>query len=220
VNAADFLINAAGWAGQACFFSRFLVQWIASERVRRSIVPSVFWHFSLAGSVLSAFYAWLGPSHDVVFVASYVFNIVVYVRNLALAGRPNTGLRPLPLTLLALAIAASAALAFTKDPKVQAMLSQESVTWLALGVIGQGLWVSRFLLQWILAERRGRSELPPVFFIVSLVGSFLLLAYAIHKRDAVLIAGQIPGPIVYGRNLILQRRSAGQGAEEELQPRQ
>ena len=204
---ADFAIRAAGWLGQACFFSRFLIQWIASERVKRSIVPSVFWHFSLAGSVLSALYAWLGPSHDVVFVASYVFNIVIYLRNLALAGRPNTGLKPLPLTALALAIAASAALAFTRDPKVAAMIGGESPVWLAVGVAGQILWASRFLLQWILAERRGRAELPPIFFLVSLPGSLLLLAYAIHKLDPVLIAGQIPGPIVYGRNLVLQHRS-------------
>jgi lipid-A-disaccharide synthase-like uncharacterized protein len=201
------LIAAIGWIGQACFFSRFLIQWIASERVKRSIVPSVFWYFSLAGSVLAGIYAWLGPSHDVIFVASYAFNVVVYARNLVLAGRPDRGLRPLPLTLVALGVAAATAAAFLKDPAVEKMMRQEAPLWLVLGICGQVLWAGRFLLQWIIAERRGRAELPPVFFVVSLAGSFLLLAYAIHKQDPVLIAGQVPGPIVYGRNLILQRRA-------------
>lgn len=203
----EVLVAAAGWAGQACFFSRFLIQWIASERVKRSIVPAVFWRLSLAGSVLSAGYSWLGPSHDLVFAASYVFNIVVYVRNLALAGRPNSGLRPLPLTLLALGISVASALALARDPKVLQMFENEAALWIAIGVVGQGIWVSRFLLQWVLAERRGRAELPPIFFVVSLLGSFLILAYAIHKRDPVWIAGQIPGPLVYGRNLVLQYRT-------------
>lgn len=200
-------LGALGGAGQICFFFRFLIQWLASERVKRSIVPSVFWRLSLLGSVLMAVYAWLGP-HDVVFAAGYVFNMVVYVRNLALAGGGAKGLKPLPLTLIALAFAGGAAWAFNHDPKVAEILKNDSAIWIAFGISGQIIWNSRFLLQWIIAERRGRAELPPVFFVVSLFGSVLILTYAIHGGDVILIAGQIPGPIVYGRNLVLQRRAA------------
>lgn len=202
------LIKAIGLVGQACFFSRFLIQWIASERVKRSIVPSTFWWFSLVGSVLAGIYAWLGPSHDLVFVASYAFNIVVYVRNLMMAGKPNSGLSPFPLAALALGIAGATAWALSHDPKVAGMLASETPVWLAIGICGQVLWAGRFLLQWILAERSGRAELPAAFFVVSLLGSFLLIAYLIHTGDLVLLAGQIPGPIVYGRNLVLLRRAA------------
>jgi lipid-A-disaccharide synthase-like uncharacterized protein len=211
VTAAEIAIKAAGWAGQACFFSRFLIQWIASERVRRSIVPAVFWRLSLLGSVLAGLYAWLGPPHDVVFGASYAFNLVVYSRNLVLARRPQARLKPLPLALAALAVAGGTALALSRDPKVAGVLAQESSTWLGVGIVGQLIFGCRFLLQWIHAERHGRAELPPLFFVVSFVGSILLLAYAIHKRDEVLIAGQLLVPPIAVRNLMLQRRSAALG---------
>ncbi len=49
--------DALGFVGQAMFFSRFLVQWIASERAQRSYVPSAFWWLSLAGGSISLVYA-------------------------------------------------------------------------------------------------------------------------------------------------------------------
>jgi lipid-A-disaccharide synthase-like uncharacterized protein len=201
-----------GGVGQACFFFRFLIQWLASERVKRSIVPSVFWRLSVLGSVLMALYAWLGP-HDVIFAAGYVFNLVVYVRNIMLAGGSKRGLRPIPLAMIALALAGGAAWAFTHDPKVASMLRSETPFWLAFGITGQAIWSSRFLLQWIIAERRGRAELPPVFFVISLFGSLLILTYAIHVGDVFLIVGQIPGPFIYGRNLVLQARTGRAAAE-------
>jgi lipid-A-disaccharide synthase-like uncharacterized protein len=208
VTAADIAIKAVGWAGQACFFSRFLIQWLASERVKRSIVPEVFWRISLVGTVLGGLYAWLGPSHDIVFAASYAFNLVVYARNLVLARRPEARLRPLPLALAAVGIAAGTAFALSRDPKVAAVLDQESPVWLTIGIVGQVILGSRFLLQWILAERSGRADLPPAFFLVSIPGALLSLAYAIHKQDAVLIAGTALIPVISIRNLILQRRAA------------
>jgi lipid-A-disaccharide synthase-like uncharacterized protein len=211
VTAAEVAIKAVGYAGQACFFSRFLIQWIASERVKRSIVPSVFWRLSLVGSVLGGLYAWLGPPHDVVFGASYAFNLVVYSRNLVLERRPGARLKPLPLALAAFAVAGGTALALSRDPKVSAVLAQESRVWLAIGIVGQLVFGCRFLIQWIIAERRGKAELPPAFFVISFVGSLPLLAYAIHKADDVLILGTVLVPLIALRNLILQRRAAVSG---------
>jgi lipid-A-disaccharide synthase-like uncharacterized protein len=207
VTAFDVAIKAAGWAGQACFFSRFLIQWLASERVKRSIVPAVFWRLSLVGTVLAGLYAWLGPPHDVVFGASYAFNFVVYARNLVLASRPEARLKPLPLALTAVALAGGTAFALSRDPKVAAVLDHESAVWLVIGIVGQVIFGCRFLLQWVLAERHGRADLPPVFFLVSLPGSLLLLAYAFHKGDEILIAGTLLVPVISIRNLILQRRA-------------
>jgi lipid-A-disaccharide synthase-like uncharacterized protein len=208
MTAADIAIKAVGWAGQACFFSRFLIQWLASERVKRSIVPAVFWRLSLLGSILGGLYAWLGPPHDVVFGASYAFNLVVYARNLVLARRPEARLEPLPLALAAVGIAGGTALALSRDPRVAAVFDQESSVWLAIGITGQVILGSRFLIQWIYAERHGRSDLPPIFFLVSLPGSLLSLAYAIHKADEILIAGTALIPIISLRNLMLQRRAS------------
>lgn len=75
--------------------------------------------------------------------------------------------------------------------------------WLILGLFAQALFSARFLVQWIVSERRRRSTMPKVFWYLSLGGSGLLLAYAIHVRDPVFILGQSFGFIVYGRNLML-----------------
>jgi lipid-A-disaccharide synthase-like uncharacterized protein len=214
VTAAEIAIKAAGWAGQACFFSRFLIQWIASERVKRSIVPAVFWRFSLLGSVLAGLYAWLGPPHDIVFGATYAFNLVVYGRNLILASRPEARLRPVPLAIAAFGVAAGTAFALSRDPKVRAVLDQESTVWLTVGIAGQLIFGCRFFLQWIYAERRGRADLPAFFFVVSLVGSLPLLAYAIHKRDEILIAGNALVPLISIRNLVLHRRTHAAGTAQ------
>ena len=50
-------LTVCGWLGQACFFTRFLLQWAASERARRSVVPRAFWWLSLAGAALMSGYA-------------------------------------------------------------------------------------------------------------------------------------------------------------------
>ncbi|MEN8161652.1 MAG: lipid-A-disaccharide synthase N-terminal domain-containing protein [Myxococcota bacterium] len=74
-----------GLLGQAAFFSRFLVQWIASERAGRSTVPPAFWWLSLAGAALLLAYAI--HRKDPVFVLGQAFGWIVYTRNLMLLQR-------------------------------------------------------------------------------------------------------------------------------------
>ncbi len=75
--------------------------------------------------------------------------------------------------------------------------------WMAIGFIGQGLFTSRFLIQWIYSEKKRKSIIPKAFWYFSLAGGVTLLAYAIHRRDPVFIAGQATGVLVYVRNLVL-----------------
>ena len=71
-----------GSLGQALFSARFVIQWLASERMRRSVVPHAFWWFSLAGGVtLLAYALW---RQDPVFTLGQSLGLVVYVRNLML----------------------------------------------------------------------------------------------------------------------------------------
>lgn len=73
---------AIGFLGQALFSARFLVQWVASEMKRASVVPLAFWWFSLAGGVtLFAYAVW---REDPVFIAGQGFGLLVYARNLVL----------------------------------------------------------------------------------------------------------------------------------------
>jgi lipid-A-disaccharide synthase-like uncharacterized protein len=78
--------------------------------------------------------------------------------------------------------------------------------WLVIGFIGQALFGMRFVIQWIISEKRGESVIPLPFWYFSIGGSIILLSYAIHKQDPVFILGQSLGSIIYIRNLILISR--------------
>jgi len=69
-----------GFVAQAMFTMRFLVQWIASERAGRSVIPLGFWTFSIAGGLLLLIYALYRK--DIVFIAGQAFGVFVYLRNL------------------------------------------------------------------------------------------------------------------------------------------
>lgn len=85
--------------------------------------------------------------------------------------------------------------------------------WLYLGFVGQLLFGLRFLVQWLASERKGESIIPIYFWYFSLVGSLILLAYAIFRRDPVFILGQSTGLFVYLRNLMLIYRKRTAAAE-------
>jgi len=78
--------------------------------------------------------------------------------------------------------------------------------WLCLGFFAQALFSARFLVQWITSERAGKSVVPVIFWYFSIVGSVLLLSYAIYRKDPVFILGQSVGILIYSRNLYLIRR--------------
>ena len=71
-----------GFAGQALFSARFIVQWLASERVKRSIIPTAFWYFSLAGGL--TLFAYAIHKQDPVFIVGQGLGLIVYLRNLYL----------------------------------------------------------------------------------------------------------------------------------------
>ncbi len=80
-----------GWLGNFVFFARFFVQWYATERKKQVVVPTAFWWLSLAGSLLLLSYALFSHAkHDkpnMVFVFSYAFTWIPYVRNLIIHRR-------------------------------------------------------------------------------------------------------------------------------------
>lgn len=71
---------AVGFLGQALFSARFILQWIASERQRKSVVPVAFWWFSLLGGLTLLTYAI--HRQDPVFILGQGAGLVVYLRNL------------------------------------------------------------------------------------------------------------------------------------------
>jgi len=89
--------------------------------------------------------------------------------------------------------------------------------WLLFGLLGQALFSARFLVQWLASERKRQSVIPLSFWWLSLLGGIALLAYAMHRRDPVFILGQLPGVVIYSRNLMLIRKR-GEAASARSTP--
>lgn len=82
-----------------------------------------------------------------------------------------------------------------------------------VGMIGQGLFSMRFIVQWIASERAGKSVIPFSFWLFSLGGSALLLIYAVYRRDPVFILGQAPNLLIYSRNIYLIKKGGKEDGE-------
>lgn len=78
--------------------------------------------------------------------------------------------------------------------------------WIMVGIAGQLMFTARFLMQWWASEKAGRSVVPVAFWYFSIAGSLIVLAYGIHRMDPVIILGQLPGTVIYTRNLWLIRQ--------------
>jgi lipid-A-disaccharide synthase-like uncharacterized protein len=80
LSGAELAWIVVGFIAQFMFMMRFVMQWIYSERARRSIVPEVFWYFSLSGGVMLLAYA----IHrvDPVFIAGQALGLLIYCRNI------------------------------------------------------------------------------------------------------------------------------------------
>lgn len=78
--------------------------------------------------------------------------------------------------------------------------------WIVIGFIGQIMFGMRFFVQWIVSGKAKKSVIPIAFWYLSICGSLILLAYAIHRRDPVFILGQSPGSFIYLKNLNLIKK--------------
>ena len=78
---------------------------------------------------------------------------------------------------------------------------------MVLGVIGQFFFSMRFIVQWVASEKHKKSVVPLAFWVFSVLGSFLLLIYAIYRKDPVFILGQAPNLLIYFRNIWLIKTS-------------
>jgi len=75
--------------------------------------------------------------------------------------------------------------------------------WTAVGFLGQFAFGSRFIVQWIVSEKKGQCHVPVIFWYLSLVGGIILTIYAVGQKDIVFTLGQGLGVFIYIRNLML-----------------
>jgi len=203
---SNWLIYSVGFIAQILFSSRLIVQWISSEREKRVITPTIFWTLSLVASFLLFIYGYL--RNDFAIMLGQGLTYFIYIRNLQLQNEwqkfhwiSRALLYSVP-TLIVIYYFNNNVI--DKD----LLFKNEAIpNWLLwLGIISQVVFTLRFVYQWLYSERKKTSSLPLGFWLLSLIGSILILIYAINRKDPVLFIGHLLGSIIYIRNLILLRK--------------
>jgi lipid-A-disaccharide synthase-like uncharacterized protein len=75
-----------------------------------------------------------------------------------------------------------------------------------LGLLGNAVFTTRFLIQWMASEKKGESVIPVAFWYWSILGSVIMCLYFIFRHDPVGILGYLPNSFIYCRNLHLIRK--------------
>jgi len=86
--------------------------------------------------------------------------------------------------------------------------------WVLFGFFGQFVFAMRFIIQWIVSEKKKESIVPVSFWYLSICGGVILLIYAVYKNDPVFMLGQATGLIVYARNLMLITKKKNMNQEK------
>lgn len=202
-------IFALGFLAQLLFASRMLIQWLQSEKARRVENPTIFWTLSLGGSLLYLLYGWL--RNDFALILGQLIVYYVYIWNLeakgvwAKLGAWRTWIVGL---LMLIPVAAAVRMAFHWPEVADALFHNDDIprNLLLFGTAGQLVFSMRFLYQAYYSVRRKASILPAGFWIISTVGSAMILIYGIFRHDPVVIISQIFGLLTYIRNLMLWNR--------------
>jgi len=203
---SDWLIYSIGFAAQILFSSRLIVQWITSEKQKRVITPTLFWTLSLIASFLLFVYGYLRDDFAIMFGQSLTY--FIYIRNLQLQNQWNKFPRVVRWFLLLVPVFIFIFYFNNNKIDVEILFKNEAIPFwlLTLGIVSQIVFTLRFVFQWLYSEKQKESSLPLGFWMLSLIGSILILSYAIIRKDPVLFVGHILGATIYIRNLVLLKK--------------
>lgn len=200
------MIFILGFVSQVLFFTRTLLQWILSERAKKVLSPTIYWVLSIIASYLFFIYGWF--RNDFSILLGQLISYYIYIWNLNENGvwnKINIAFRTL---LIFTPICAIGFVLKDFNIFIDVFLKNKNVP-LALvifGSLGQVIFTFRFVYQWIYSMKRNESLLPLGFWIISLVGSGIIVIYGLIRLDPILILGQSVGFIAYTRNIVLYRR--------------
>ncbi|MFA6894814.1 MAG: lipid-A-disaccharide synthase N-terminal domain-containing protein [Bacteroidales bacterium] len=208
---SNWFIYALGFIAQGLFSARILVQWIMSERAKKVVSPTIFWIISLVASYMFFIYGWLRDDFSIMLGQAIVY--YVYIWNLGAKGvwKKMKGIvRWSVVSILILTpIIGIVQMIDRWDIVYESLFKNENIPiWLiAFGSLGQVIFSFRFIYQLIYSSHKGESILSSGFWIISLIGSVIIISYGIIRLDPVIILGQSAGLISYSRNLILWKRN-------------
>jgi lipid-A-disaccharide synthase-like uncharacterized protein len=203
---SNWIVISIGAIAQILFSSRLVLQWLLSEKHKKILTPVLFWELSLLASFLLFVYGYLRD--DFAIMLGQVITYYIYIRNIQLQDQWKKFPKLMRLFIYFFPVIIVIYGYNNGIYDRQKLFHNENISgWLfLLGIVSQVLFTFRFVYQWIYSERRKESHLPLGFWIISLSGSFLILVYAIFRKDPVLLAGQLTGFVVYLRNIIIIRK--------------
>lgn len=203
---SNWIIYSVGFVAQLLFSGRLILQWLLSEKSKKVLTPTIFWKLSLLASFLLFVYGYLRD--DFAIMLGQTLTYFIYIRNLQLQGEWQKAPKLLRLFLWifpALLIIYS----FNNNTyDLVKLFNNEAIPlWLLLlGSIAQLIFTLRFVYQWIYSEKNNESSLPFGFWLLSLIGSILILIYAVLRKDPVLLVGHLMGSVIYFRNILILRK--------------
>ena len=203
---SSWLIYALGFLAQGLFSARMIVQWIISEREKKVTSPTIYWMLSLIASLLFFIYGWL--RQDFAIMLGQVISYYIYIWNLRAKGiwqGVHAAVKLPVITILFALPLAGIAFMLLHEGTIERLFHNEGIpAWLIVfGSAGQVIFTFRFIYQYLYSRRRGESILPAGFWIISLIGSAVIVSYGFIRHDWVLCIGQSVGFFTYSRNLFL-----------------
>ncbi|WP_055435425.1 lipid-A-disaccharide synthase N-terminal domain-containing protein [Lacinutrix algicola] len=200
---SDWIIYSVGFLAQILFSSRLIIQWITSEKTKRVVTPTLFWTLSLIASFLLFIYGYL--RNDFAIMLGQALTYFIYIRNLQLQKQWEKIPVVLRYVLLFMPLFITVFYFNNNRIDVNVFFKNEDIPYwlLTLGIVSQTIFTLRFVYQWLYSEKQKSSSLPFGFWALSLIGSLLILTYAIFRKDPVLFVGHILGTVIYVRNLII-----------------
>ncbi len=204
---STWIVYSIGFLAQIMFSGRLIIQWVLSEKSKKVLAPSIFWKLSLLASFLLFVYGYLRDDFAIMLGQSLTY--FIYIRNLQLQGEWQKSPKFLQV-LLWVFPAFIVVYSFnngTYDLSNLFKNEEISTALLIWGSVAQVIFTFRFVYQWVYSEKNKESSLPLGFWLLSLLGSIMILIYAIKREDPVLFVGHIVGSVIYIRNIKLSRNS-------------
>ena len=202
-NLPSYLVFALGFLAQIFFSLRTLLQWWKSEKARKVESPAGYWILSVLGAYIMFIYGVMRDDFSI--ILGQLISYYVYLWTLGAKGIWKRIAPLLRIVLMLTPVAAVLMLLRNAAEYLQSFFFNDDIPfWLVIfGSAGQIIFTLRFVYQYFYSQRKHQSALPAGFWVISLIGSGVIIAYGLFRRDPVLILGQSFGFVAYIRNLMI-----------------
>lgn len=203
----NYIVFGIGFLAQALFSARLVIQWLLSEKARKVVSPTSYWQISILASYLLFVYGWLRD--DFAIILGQYISYYIYIWNLNTKNHWKELPAFIRLVLLLTPVLVIIYLLLTWDINGPRLFRNANIPLglLIFGSMGQIIFTFRFIYQWFYSRHKGESVFPVTFWVLSLLGSAIIVSYGIYRSDPVLILGQSVGFIAYIRNLFILRKN-------------